>query len=345
MSKNKLKFLLFFSFSLLFMFVNNNYVNAQDYNISINSLEGLTYGNKLKDVKINGNSEGVEGTFYFYNQEYVLDTVGEIELEIFFVAKNSSEVKSITVTKEVLPKKISVWFENPLYKQYDGLSTLNLPNYSYVGIINNEVSVEGTLIGNVTATYVGDAIPVVLSGVTIVGEKSDCYYLDLLEHNARIYPSVLEKNGENASKITLDKDVYVDISYSLNVKKDNGNELIDNKYTSFAKYSYEVYDYNNEKINVSGKYDILMKIDEDVMNKERLKVFELTKDGEYKELVYTYRNGEIHFKMDSTSSLVLSTRDIEYHFIILFSAILIFSLIFVIVYRLKNSKIKEYKEY
>ena len=52
-----------------------------------------------------------------------------------------------------------------------------------------------------------------------------------------------------------------------------------------------------------------------------------------------------HFKMDSTSSLVLSTRDIEYHFIILFSAILIFSLIFVIVYRLKNSKIKEYKEY
>lgn len=344
MSKNKLKFVIFIAFSFFFMFVNFTFIHASEYEANVTNLDGLVYGNKLKDVKIEGTSS-VEGTFVFSNPDIVLDDVGEINIDIIFIPENEGEVKRITVTKEVVARKISIAFDTPLYKQYDGDTSLKLPNYSYVGIIDDEVSIEGELIATLSATYVSEGIGVILSGVNIIGEKSDCYYLDLLEHTARIYPSVLEKAGENATKIYLKDDVYIDISYSLKVVKKDDKDLIDNKYTSFAKYGYEVYSHNNEKLDIKGKFNISMKINESEMNKERLKLFELTKDGEYKELIYTYKDGEIKFEMDNDSYLVLSTRNIEYHFIILFSMILLFSLIFVIVYRLKNSKIIKYKQY
>jgi len=339
-SKNKLKFVIFLGLFSFFLLFNVNLVSAQDYNVSVESVNGLVYGNKLKDAIINGNSD-VEGEFSFYNQEMVLEDIGEIELEIVFIPKDSSNIKKININAEVLKRKVYVVFDTPIYKQYNGLASIELPNYHYEGIIDDEVTIEGELYATLQATYVGEGIPLVLSGVNIVGEKSDCYELDLFEHSARVYPSFLEKEGENATKIELEKDVYVDVGYRLKVVKEDVENLVNEKYTSFLKFSYDVYSYNNVKLNIDSKYDISMKIDESVLNVERLEVFELMSNGEYKELEYTYKDGIIFFEIESDSSLVFATRNIEYQFIILFCLILIFSFIFIVVYRIKNSRIKE----
>lgn len=347
MSKNKLKFVIFIFAFLSFLVFKSDFVLASDYTISIESVDNLVYGNKLKDGYINGKSS-IDGEFSFYKQENIIDSVGETEIEIIFTPDDlqNYETRKINFIANVEKRKIFVIFEAPIYKQHDGTTGVNLPNFSYGGIINNEVSIEGSLIGNFSATYVGEDIPVILSGITIEGEKNEYYYVDLLEHSGRIYPSKLEKGGENATTITLDKGVYVDVGYSLKVIKEDYNASIcDDMYTSFLKYSYVVYNHNGIEMDVDGNFKVQMSISQDIMNTERLKLFELTSDGEYKKLEYSYIDDEIGFSIDSGSVLVISTRNIEYKFIFLFSAILLFSLVFVIVYRWKNSRIKEYKEY
>jgi hypothetical protein len=345
-SKNKLKFLIFVVSFLALFLIDNKQIKAIDYNVSVESVSNLVYGNKLKDGTITGESE-IEGEFSFYDSDLVLDNVGTKSIDIIFTPQdlNNYSSKRITVDVEVSRKKISVVFSTPIYKQYDGNSSISLPEYSYVGIIDNEIEVVGTLTATLAATYVSEDIPLVLSGVTLVGDKANCYYIDLEEHTARIYPSRLEKGGENATYIDLDKDVYVDISYSLKVEKINEAVSVNKKYTSFLRYNYEVYSHNNVKLSVDSKFKIMMKIDKEVMEKERLKVFELTSSGEYKELEYFYQEGVIYFSIDSDSSLVLTTRDIEYELIVLFSGVLLFSLVFIVIYRFKNSRIKEYKSY
>ena len=345
MIKNKLKFLLIMIFfSFLFVF-NCAKVRANDSQITVESIEGLVYGNKLKDAVIYGNSNGIIGEFSFYNNEMILDDVGEITLEVVFVPQDSSEVTKINYVGTVEKRKISVVFETPIYKQYDSTDNISLPNHQYVGIVDNEVSVQGNLTGKLSATYVSEGIDVILSGVEIVGEKSNCYYLDLLEHSARIYPLVLEKSGVHETKIILDKDVYVDVGYSLKVEETEVSDKVDGKYTGFKKYSYLVYSHNNVLLDVEGNFDVRMKVDEETQNKRRMFLFELTKAGEYKQLDYSIDGDEICFSISSNSSVVFVTRDVEYHFIILFSAVLIFYLLFVIVYGLKNSRIKPSQGY
>lgn len=343
--KNKLNFIILIAFVfILFVFFSNE-TRASDYTVTITSIDGLEYGNKLKNATINGESNGVEGEFSFYNSEMVLDSVGEVNLEIVFIPLNSSEVKKINYVGIVEKRKISIAFDAPIYKQYDGNDNIVLPTFSYVGILNNEVEVVGELIGKLSATYVSEDIAITLSGVEIVGDKKDCYYLDLFEHTARIYPSILEKSGVNETFITLDENVYVDISYSLKVEPKMVNSKILNKYTAFESYSYEVYSHNNVKQDVDGNFDIKMKINDKITVMERLAIFELTKEGKYKKLEYSIHDGYIHTSIESGSQLVFATRDIEYHFIIFFSGVLIFYFLFVIVYRLKNSRIKTGKIY
>lgn len=346
MSKNKLKFVVFIVSFLAFIFFCPDFIRASEYEINVSSIEGLSYGNKLNEATIVGSSE-IEGEFSFYQGDSVLKDIGEIDVEIVFTPSDlqTYSSKKVTIKGNVSPRKISVFFYTPLYKQYDGNTTIDLPDCSYVGIIDNEVNVVGKLVGVLDGSYVGQGIGVTLSGVTIEGENSECYYIDFYEHTARIYPSTLEKEGENATIIRLERDVYVDTIYSLKVVVDEEERLIKDKYTSFLTYSYEVYNHNNQLINVEGKYDVLMSIDESVINIERLNVYELTSKGEYKELAYAYKNGKIHFIIDNGSSIVFATRNIEYGLIVLFSGILVFSLLFVVVYRYRNNKVREYKRY
>lgn len=345
MIKNKLKYIIFIPLFVLFFAFFSVEIKASDYPVTINNVTNLVYGNKLKDAIIDGESSEVEGEFSFYNKEIVLDRVGEIELEIIFVPKDSNEVKKISYNAIVEKREISIFFFSPIYKQYDGSDNIKLPAYTYQGIINEEVSIQGGLRGKLTATYVSEDIPIILSGIEIVGDKKDCYYLDLLEHSARVYPSTLNKSGVNETQIIIDEGVYVDIGYSLKVEEQNKQEKINDKYTGFKVYKYDVYSYNNVLLEINSEYQVKMVIDEDIKNKERLALFEVTKDGEYKKLNYNIKDSEIHFTIDSNSKVVFATRNIEYHFILLCTSILIFYAVFIVVYRCKNSKILNGSKY
>lgn len=342
MIKNKLKFVIFFCCFLLFLIVGNNKVSASEYNVEVTSIEGLVYGSELKNAKIKGNSS-IEGSFSFYNSDIILDSVGNVNIEVLFVPSDldNYDVKKINVLSYVSRRKIEIIFNGVIRKQYDGLSSINLPAYSYEGIIDDEVSVVGNLKGELKGIYVGEDIGIVLSGVEIVGEKKDCYYLDLLEHRGHVYPSTLEKEGENATKITLDKNVYVDTRYRLQVSVNEEVKKINSDYSSFKKFNYNVYNHNNVKIDVEGKFNVMMIANKEDINNERFALFELTRDGEYRQIDYDYHDGKLIFEIDSDSSVVFTTRNIEYDLLILFGGILLFSLVFVIVYAIKNSKMKE----
>ena len=316
----------------------SNKVSAVSESISITKIEGLVYGNTLKDATIYGNNSEIEGVFAFAEENRVLDKTGEIELEIIFIPQDSVNVVKINYLGIVEKRKISVVFESPIYKQYDGNTSINLPKHSYKGILHNEVGVIGELVGTLSASYVSEGIPVVLSGIEIVGEKKDCYYLDLLEHQARISPSKLEKEGNLATVINLDKDVYVDVGYVLKVNSIDESSKINNKYTSFKKYTYKVYNHNNSELNVAGMFDVYTKVEKGLLDKERLEIFELTKDGQYKKIEYVVNGEYLHVKISGGSSIVFATRNVEYHFIILFSGLLLCYGVFIVVYRLTKSK-------
>jgi len=351
-SKNKLKFVIFIISLFAFFSIDEVVIKASDYNIDIISVEGLQYGDSLNRGKIiaraiDENENDVPGYFSFHNGNSIIDSIGEQTYEVVFTPDdlNNYSSKKVSVTTNVSKRRIFIIFASPLYKQYDGTTNISLPQYSLSGILNEEVSVAGSLNAVLEAGYVGEGIGVILSGLSIEGDKSEYYYIDFLGHSARISPSTLEKSGENATIITLEKDVYVDVVYSLKVVMENVNEIVKDKYTSFLKYSYKVYNHNNQYLAVDGKFKVSMDIEEEILNKERLQVYELTSDGEYKELSYVYKNNKIVFEIDNDSSLVFTTRNIEYELIILFIGILIFSGIILLLYRYKNNRTKDYIKY
>ena len=101
----------------------------------------------------------------------------------------------------------------------------------------------------------------------------------------------------------------------------------------------------NNLIDINSDYRVIMNIDESIVNRERFHLFELTSDGEYKEIKYSYSDNKISFAIKSDSCVIFATRNIEYNLIMLFSGILLFYLLFIIVYRIKNSRIKVSKRY
>lgn len=342
MIKNKLKFVIYiFSFVLFFMFFNNK-VNALDYDVNINSIEGLVYGNKLNSAKINGEST-IDGHFSFYDGNILLNNVGNISVEVVFIPSDldNYEVKRVNVNSFIEKRKIEVVFSGFIYKQYDGSDKINLPEYRYDGIIDEEVSVIGDLVATLEGIYVGEDIPVILSGVEIIGEKKEFYQLELSGHRGNVYPLMLEKEGYNATQITLDKNVYVDTRYSLIINVNENVNTINDKYSTFKEIEYLVYNHNNIKLDIQGNFKVSMNASDEDVNRNRFTLFELTKEGEYKKIEYVYNNGKLEFNIASTSRIVFATRDIEYNLIYLFNAVLLFCLCFVIVSRIKNSKMKE----
>lgn len=339
-SKKGLKIFVFIFMGLLISFVDNSKVSALDYSLSVDSVENLVYGNEYGEGTINGTTD-IQGEFSFEHEDDKINDVGQTSVDIIFTPQDTRyPIKKLTINAVIEQRKISVVFDSLLHKQYDGTTNLQLPEYRYDGILNDEVSIVGDLKATLESGYVGETVLVDFSGIEIQGTKKDFYYLDLENHTARIYPSTLQNYGHNATTIMLDDDVFVDIGYSLKVDKKDVNENIENLYTSFAKYDYVVYNHKGIVENVDGQYKVTMNLSNDIMNMKRLELFELTNSGEYKELNYTYKDGKISFSIDSHSSFVLATRDIEYKFIWLFSSILFIYACAIVVSKVRNEKVK-----
>lgn len=341
MNKNKLKFIVFLGFIFLFM-LSFQQIKASEYEINVEKVENLVYGNSLKSAKIVGNSS-ILGNFSFENENLVLNDVGNIELKIVFTPSDVENFnkKEILFETNVEKRRVTIIFDRLLYKQYDGTKEIDLPSYTYSGIINNEVEIEGNLVGTLEASYISDEVNVELSGLTIVGEKKDCYYLETSDYVAKIFPKILEKKGANETILILADNIYINLDSSLKIEVKEETKKIDRNYATFKIYNYDIYNGEN-KLDIDSDIVVSMKIDKNIMDTKRLKIFELTSEGKYQELEYRYSDDKINFTMNSNSKLVFATNNIEYSLIIIFSGVILFYLIFIMFYRFKNSKIKEY---
>ena len=124
---------------------------------------------------------------------------------------------SIPFVADVAKKNIEIIFDSPIYKRYDGTEQVDLPQHSYIGIINNEVTVVGDLQGSFNGSYVAEEVGITLSGVVLEGEKKDCYTLVLTGHYGRIHPSYVN-DVSNSVSIEFGENVYVDVMATVNMK-------------------------------------------------------------------------------------------------------------------------------
>ena len=326
----RIKNVIYLTFIAIFMLIvtKTSSVYAQDsivYHYDI-AIEGLEYGDKYSDGEIVIKEQSEPGTFVIACPDDVVNQTGIIFIGVNFIPDNEgypSEYFQVEV--EIKAIDVIIVFDSLIYKQHDGSDVAILPGYSLDGIIHDSVSVEGKLEGRYETTLVSDNIPITLSGISLKGDYSGAYNLILTGHTGRIHPSYLQ---DVANRVTLDLDenVFISGNYNLNVKQEDDNHNIIDKYTSFSKTSFAVYDQTNRKIEIDGKYKATYKIDKEIMAKERLAIFELDENNNYKELEYIYSNGVLYFEIDTSSSVVFATRNIEYHYIALFSGILLFSL-------------------
>lgn len=343
MERFKVKKVIFMIFLAIFLFIftQTGYVSAQeDYTIEIESVTGLTYGDAISKGRIVIKEQSVPGEVFFQHPDRIVNTAGEYTVWVTFKPTDMETYGngvSIPFVADVAKKNIEIIFDSPIYKRYDGTEQVDLPQYSYIGIINNEVTVVGDLQGSFNGSYVAEEVGITLSGVVLEGEKKDCYNLVLTGHYGRIHPTYIN-DVSNRVSIEFSENVYVDVLATVDMKNIIEVKKVNKLYTSFMLYEFSVYDHNNQQLDVRGNYTVGLKIDEDIISKERLEVFELSSNNEYKELSYTYNNGVMRFEMDPNSQIVFTTRNVEYGYIILFCGILLVSLGIIVVYWFTTSR-------
>lgn len=335
----KVIYILFISIFMLFC-AQTKVEASEDYNIEIERIEGLVYGDNYAKAKIIPKIQDIEGAFSFAHPQRVANSIGEILVWITFTPDDIETYGgpiSWQETAVVEKRNIEIVFETPIYKQYDGTTDVILPAYRYVGILDDEVTVVGNLTGQFSGSYVEEEVGIILSGVQVEGAKKDYYNLVLDGHSGRIHPSYIN-DAYNTVSIEFSKNVYVDVMATVIVEKEENSELVNDLYTSFMSYGFTVFDHNNEIISINGRYKVGLKIGDNVANLERLQVFEMDAYNNYKELSYTYNNGVMFFEMSPDSKIVFTTRNIEYNFIYMFVGILFVSFVFMIIYWIFNSR-------
>ena len=216
----KVIFMIFMAI-FLFIFTQTGFVSAQeDYTIEIESVTGLTYGDTISKGRIVIKEQSVPGEVFFQHPDRIVNTAGEYTVWVTFKPTDVNAYGngiSIPFVADVAKKNIEIIFDSPIYKRYDGTEQVDLPQHSYIGIINNEVTVVGDLQGSFNGSYVAEEVGITLSGVVLEGEKKDCYTLVLTGHYGRIHPSYVN-DVSNSVSIEFGENVYVDVMATVNMK-------------------------------------------------------------------------------------------------------------------------------
>jgi hypothetical protein len=129
----------------LFIFTQSECVGAQEnYTIEIDRVDGLTYGDKISDGNIVIKEQSIPGELFFQHPERTINSAGEYTVWITFIPEDKATYGngvSIPFVANVAKKNIEIIFDSPIYKRYDGTENIDLPTYSYIGIINNEITI------------------------------------------------------------------------------------------------------------------------------------------------------------------------------------------------------------
>jgi len=340
--KKKIYFI-FIAFLFFFFFYNVNEVSASDvFIIEYPVASDISYGKPLFESTLTGGKASVEGVFSFKNNTDTFQ-VGTHSVGVVFTPNDDTYNKvEINIDVEVTKRRVHVKFEQDLSKQYDGSKLLKLPEYLVLGILDSDdVYVRGNLEAELDNVLIGYN-NVLLSGLELVGEKKDNYYLDLEGHIACVHPKFVEKFGNIKHKIEFGEDIYVPLNSVMFVEKIESNL---NKKKFDIKHVYDIYLKSDDNVIVVDKeVKIKIKIDKSDLNYNRMHVYNYY-DGKYEELDYVYKDGYIEYKASCLGDLVIAQKKLSFWWIYMLGSIVVLLVLVFVIVKLpkKHEKFNKYK--
>ena len=236
-------------------------------------------------------------------------------------------------------------FEEDICKQYDETMKIDLPSYTVGGIRNHDdVYIRGDLVGTLESGLVAESVKVILSGIELVGEKKDSYYLDLEGFTASVHPTHLEKVVGDKNRIDFSKNVFVPVDSILYVEKIANSNLAKKNYV--IKDVYDVYLLSEEeKVDVNENIKVRIKVDESSLKFKRMKIYNYY-DGKYETINgYKYENGYLVYESSSLGMIVFAQKELNFWWLNCLIIVTIIVLDCVIAVKLLKSrkKINKYK--
>lgn len=336
----KFKFLLLSIIMAFFFLCLNERVSAQVIIDEVPIASDIHYGQPLFESSLTGGKSNVDGTFRWKNETVVRD-VGEYFETVVFTSNEGNIEFDIKV--KVNPKRVYIKFEDLLYKQYDESDVIQLPNYVVHGIIDKDVYVKGCLEGKLENIFIGENNKVLLSGIKLVGDIKNNYYLDLDGFTASVYPSSIEKkNGSFSEKIVFLDDVFVPLDSTIQVKE---RTVSLGKEGYLINKEYDIYvESKGVRVEVNGESIVKIQFDGNVLAKKRLSLFNYY-DGEYHELDYSYEEGYLVYRCNGLGVLVVAVKKIDYTWLVVLISVFLFLLLVIVLIVLfkKRKKIEKYK--
>lgn len=302
----------------------------------------ISYGEPLFQSKLDGGRANVDGVFYWKNEKKILEVGTYTEMVVFQPFNSDYEEKEILVDIVVNRRRVYIKFEDDIYKQYDGTTSITLPNYIVGGVIDSGVFVRGNLEGQLESSLVGESV-VNLSGVELVGAKSFNYYLDLNGFRATIYRTSVEKFGNIKDKVEFGLNTYVANDAVIYVEKVENHAIEKKGYNV-----YDVYDIylksDEERIDISDKVNVKVKIDENSLNYRNFEVYNYY-NGSYQKLDFKYEDGYILYTADGLGNLVFMQKIESYWwiYVCLGVFILVCCMLWIIKSLSSREKINKYK--
>lgn len=333
----------FIIFVAVFFFYNGLKVSA--LGVAIEELpvaEDISYGEPLFESTLIGGKANVDGTFSWKNGRVTFNVGEYTQIAVFTPSNNVYSSKEFELKVKVNPRRVFLNFERELYKQYDGLASLSLPNYVVGGIIDSSVYVKGNLSGAIESVLVGNS-KVILSGIELVGHKSEQYYLDLEGFEATIHPRIVAKFGPIKNRIDLIGNVYVPIDSLMYTDELKNANIYKEGYE--VKAVYDVYiKSGNDRVRVDTDVKVRILIDEGNFDYKRLKLYNYF-NGEYEELSYTYSDGYIEYRSDGLGVLVFAQKELNFWwlYVLIVSLILTFDVVVIAKRVHSREKINKYK--
>lgn len=336
----------FISLVLAFVFFGAKNVGASAIVIEKEPVPtSIDYGEPLFESKLIGGKANVEGAFSWANGEQLLE-VGEHSVEVIFSADEVSySPVSFFVNITVNKRRVYIKFEDEIHKQYDDTRDIDLPNYIVGGIRKGDnVYVNGKLKGTLESGLVASNTNVFLSGIELVGEKKDNYYLDLSGFSAKVYPKYIEKLIGDKNRVQLDKNMYVPVNTSIFIEEVGKETLKKDNYKIIN--SYDIYlASEGKRIDVDKTITVKVKISEGNFDYERLHVYNYYNNSYEEILDYKYEGGYLTYTSSSLGQLVFAQKELNFWWVYLLCSLLVVSLFsFLIILILKNrKKINKYK--
>lgn len=340
MNRVRLFIMLLIGFFCLCFLSDENVVSAKDVIIEEYPIvTEIVYGEPLFQATFIGGKANVDGKFVWVEEDAILDAGISGQRVIFFPTDTAYSYKELVMDVKVNKRKVELKFEDELYKQYDQKSTIDLPNYVVVGIIDKSVYVRGELKASLESGLVGENVKVILSGLELVGEGSSNYSLVLTGHSATIHPDSIEKFGPVKNKIDFDDKTFVPVGSNLFVEQVENLEM--NNY--IVRETYDVYvKSDNKRFDISGKVDVKIKIDENSLKGKRIKLFNYY-NGKYENIEYEYIDGYLIYTSNGLGNLVIAQKEKSYWWAYFILIVFVLSVLVVVIRNIIVNKPKIYK--